>query len=270
VPVVRGVNLPDEEAEAYAIADNRLVELGGWDDETPAEVLSDLAASEGLEGVGFDEDDLDELLVALVQNEATDARIGRSGRKYHHDISPMKLGFRLEAAYHSIPGLALDLFSGDGQLAWWYARRFDRVIRVDKAPFDGLDYQMSAEEFISGHLSEYSDFDFVDFDDEGSPAGVIQAFFAQIKDRDRPFVLALTDGMAMALKFRGKWNPGRDYLIGHDQTRQATREDYENFTRTVVLFIKRLAERHAWVAETLNVYRGHRGNVVYAAFEIHR
>ena len=32
-PVVRGVSLPSEEAEAYAVADNRTVELGGWDDQ---------------------------------------------------------------------------------------------------------------------------------------------------------------------------------------------------------------------------------------------
>lgn len=66
VPIVRGISLPSEEAEAYAVADNRLVELGGWDSEQLAEVLSDLATMpDGLDGVGYDGDDLDALLAEL-------------------------------------------------------------------------------------------------------------------------------------------------------------------------------------------------------------
>jgi len=62
IPVVRGVSLPDAEAEAYAVADNRTVELGGWDEGKLAAILSDLTQDGGLQGVGFDEDDLDALL----------------------------------------------------------------------------------------------------------------------------------------------------------------------------------------------------------------
>lgn len=43
VPVLRGVAFRDaREAEAYLIADNRLVEVGGWDDSVLAAMLSDL------------------------------------------------------------------------------------------------------------------------------------------------------------------------------------------------------------------------------------
>jgi hypothetical protein len=64
VPVVRGVRFEtDEDAEAYLLADNRLSELGGWNDSLLQESLSDLAASEdGLQGTGFDEDELDRML----------------------------------------------------------------------------------------------------------------------------------------------------------------------------------------------------------------
>ena len=63
VPVVRGVSFnSDGEAEAYAIADNRLVERGGWMENTLVEVLKDLAEGPGLDGTGYDEDDLDALL----------------------------------------------------------------------------------------------------------------------------------------------------------------------------------------------------------------
>ena len=62
VPVIRGISLPSEEAAAYAIADNRLVELGGWDDALLVDVLQELSQGAGLDGMGYDEDDLNRLL----------------------------------------------------------------------------------------------------------------------------------------------------------------------------------------------------------------
>jgi len=71
VPVIRGISFnSDEEAEAYAIADNRTTELGGWDEVRLAEVLSDLAAADALEGVGWDADDIDALLAQQKKNVA--------------------------------------------------------------------------------------------------------------------------------------------------------------------------------------------------------
>ena len=66
VPVVRGVAFADpQEAEAYLVADNRTTELGGWDESMLAEVLSDLAAEDALDGTGFDGEDLDAILANL-------------------------------------------------------------------------------------------------------------------------------------------------------------------------------------------------------------
>lgn len=65
VPVIRGVSLSDDDGSAYIVADNRLVELGGWDDPKLAEMLMAVAggdAEAGLKGVGFDGDDLDRLI----------------------------------------------------------------------------------------------------------------------------------------------------------------------------------------------------------------
>ena len=71
VPVVRGVSFEsDGEMDAYVVADNRSTETGGWDEPGLAAILADLAAGEeGLQGVGFDEDDLDVLLERLAQRE---------------------------------------------------------------------------------------------------------------------------------------------------------------------------------------------------------
>lgn len=65
VPVIRGISFKNEqEAQAYVVADNRTVELGGWDEMTLAEILQELSEDSGLEGVGYNESDL-EALVAL-------------------------------------------------------------------------------------------------------------------------------------------------------------------------------------------------------------
>ena len=68
IPVIRGISFEsDEEAEAYLIADNRLTELGGWDESQLADALKDLAAynREAFEITGFDDDDLGQILANL-------------------------------------------------------------------------------------------------------------------------------------------------------------------------------------------------------------
>jgi len=66
---VHYVSIPEEEEEAAAIALNRTVELGGWEENTLAEVLSDLAQHDALQGTGFDQDDLNEFLERLNLSE---------------------------------------------------------------------------------------------------------------------------------------------------------------------------------------------------------
>lgn len=69
VPVVFGPPLPDAgEARAYVVADNRQVELGGWDPELLARWLQEIqeaGGEEALAGVGYGEDDLAALLRTL-------------------------------------------------------------------------------------------------------------------------------------------------------------------------------------------------------------
>lgn len=63
VPVQTGwASRDDAEAEAFLVAANRLVELGGWDEANLAAVLGDLAKSGALDGTGYDGEDVDELL----------------------------------------------------------------------------------------------------------------------------------------------------------------------------------------------------------------
>lgn len=63
VPVQRGwASRNDAEAEAFIVAANRLVELGGWDQPGLEAVLADLAKQGALAGTGYDADDVDRML----------------------------------------------------------------------------------------------------------------------------------------------------------------------------------------------------------------
>lgn len=63
VPVLTGWSShSDTDANAATIALNRTTELGGWVDEALLELLEELAREEGgLDGVGFDTEDIDDL-----------------------------------------------------------------------------------------------------------------------------------------------------------------------------------------------------------------
>lgn len=64
VPVIRGVEFVSErEAEAFLLADNRLVEMGGWDEKALSTILEDLRASGdvALAGIGFDVEEVAQL-----------------------------------------------------------------------------------------------------------------------------------------------------------------------------------------------------------------
>lgn len=64
VKVVRTA-LSGVDATGYAIADNRTSDLGTYDDDRLARILSELAAADSLVGVGYDGDDVDNLLASL-------------------------------------------------------------------------------------------------------------------------------------------------------------------------------------------------------------
>jgi len=60
-PVVMGVRLGAQAGKAYTIADNRMVELGGWDEPRLVDALISLSNG-NLDGTGYDRDDVDQLI----------------------------------------------------------------------------------------------------------------------------------------------------------------------------------------------------------------
>lgn len=68
VPVQTGwASRDDAEAEAFLVAANRLVELGGWDEANLAAVLGDLAKAGALDGTGYDGEDVDRIMAEVAR-----------------------------------------------------------------------------------------------------------------------------------------------------------------------------------------------------------
>lgn len=210
-PIVRGVDLTPRQEKRAALALNRITELGGWD----IDALAGIAANDAdaLAGL-FDERELRDLLKGSHTLDHT------MSKGYFEDgernDNYKKLCYRIEAAWKSNGGTAIEMFAGQGHLSYWYRRRFERVVTVDKAKYDDVDHVMPCERFIAEKLQDYQNFDFVDFDDEGSPAEQIKLFFDSIPWRSRGFGLAFTDGILHTLHVRGPWTPGK-YLIGDSE-----------------------------------------------------
>ena len=80
VPITRFEG-PDIEATAYSIADNKVAEIATWDETALAKLLDELRAEDALEGVGFDDSEIDELIDNLSTldveiNEIEDPGVG--------------------------------------------------------------------------------------------------------------------------------------------------------------------------------------------------
>lgn len=63
-------DLDELEAKAYAIADNRTSDLGTYDEDRLARILSELATADSLVGVGYDGDDVDRLIAEIANRES--------------------------------------------------------------------------------------------------------------------------------------------------------------------------------------------------------
>jgi len=66
------VDLPEEEALAYMLMDNRSADMATWDDVGLLEVLATLNAKDMLDATGFTPDDMEDLQAALDQVQYTE------------------------------------------------------------------------------------------------------------------------------------------------------------------------------------------------------
>lgn len=70
VPVNKLAFDSEAELQAFIIADNRLTEIGGWDEVAQAELLTEIASNNLLDLTGYDGDDLDAMLAMVAPSEA--------------------------------------------------------------------------------------------------------------------------------------------------------------------------------------------------------
>ncbi len=100
VPVITGISfLSEAEAESYLLADNRLVELGGWDN---AMLVSLLQINASLAGTGYTEAELDEKIMQLKQGTKEGITPKETLDRYENgDTKQIVLYFMLEE-YHLV------------------------------------------------------------------------------------------------------------------------------------------------------------------------
>jgi hypothetical protein len=96
--VVRGVAFGnDAEAEAYLVADNQTTLLGGWHEADLAAILTEhAAATRGLEGMGFDAGEPDELVRSINQGQLT--------REVQQDPVPLDRAAELQLKWNTARG----------------------------------------------------------------------------------------------------------------------------------------------------------------------
>lgn len=81
----------EDEARAYLIADNRLGEVGSYDDEALVDQLRQLAEIDGLAATGYTTDDLDTLLAQLRAVPPLASPLERDGHRENRDPDQREL-----------------------------------------------------------------------------------------------------------------------------------------------------------------------------------
>lgn len=134
--------------------------------------------------------------------------------RYRNEQNDTRLAGIVACKLANLNGLAVECYAGSGGLTEVYKQHFKAVVNNDLNPQSVAIHNYKAIDFIKQVVSNISTkIDMIDFDCYGSPAFEIQEFFKDAK-RHAPFVLALSDGFGMNLKYSKKELPIRSrYLI---------------------------------------------------------
>lgn len=134
--------------------------------------------------------------------------------RYRAEQNETRLAGIAACKFAGLKSLAVECYAGSGGLTEIYKQNFDEVINNDLNPESVAIHNYKAIDFIKEIVSKIDKkIDMIDFDCYGCPAYEIQEFFKDAK-RHAPFVVALSDGFGMNMKYSKKEEPIRKrYLI---------------------------------------------------------
>ena len=133
--------------------------------------------------------------------------------RYRNEQNQTRLAGIAACKFANLDGLAVECYAGSGGLTEIYKQHFKEVVNNDLNFESVAIHNFKAIDFIKQIVSKLPKIDMIDFDCYGSPAFEIQEFFKDAK-RHAPFVLALSDGFGMNLKYSKKEIPIRSrYLV---------------------------------------------------------
>ena len=128
--------------------------------------------------------------------------------RYRAEQNETRMAGISAAKFKGITGRVVECYAGSGGLTSLYQQYFTEVVNNDLNPNSVAQYNFKAIDFVKNIVSKLDKIDMIDFDCYGSPAFEIQEFFKDAK-RHAPFVLALSDGFGMNLKYSKKEIPIR-------------------------------------------------------------
>ena len=150
VPVL-WVDVDNARAVKILLADNRTNDLAGYDNKALTELLSDISNTDGLEGTGYDEADLDALIAELAREQSVQTVNGEDDEWVGMpDYEPYKQSFRvtLHCDTAEVRAELLGVLSetlhikaqGEGQtISAWYPHK-------DRALLAGARVELSGDE----------------------------------------------------------------------------------------------------------------------------
>lgn len=186
--------------------------------------------------------------------------------RYRAEQNATRLTGIAACQFAGLNGLAVECYAGSGGLTEVYKQHFKEVINNDLNPESVAIHNYKAIDFIKQIVAKLDKkIDMIDFDCYGSPAFEIQEFFKDAK-RHAPFVLALSDGFGMNLKYSKKEIPIRSrYLIEGELN---TSKIWERHDQLIDNLISALSKSNGLQSSRLCSVQTKSKNYVLAAYVI--
>lgn len=188
--------------------------------------------------------------------------------RYRKEQNDTRLTGIAACKFAGLNGLAIECYAGSGGLTDVYKQHFKAVVNNDLNPESVAIHNYKAIDFIKQIVSKIeTKIDMIDFDCYGCPAYEIQEFFKDAQ-RHAPFVLALSDGFGMNMKYSKKEEPIRArYLL---EGPLITERIWDRHADLIDNLLDKLASQNDLTSTKLCSVQTKSKNYVLAAYVIQR